>query len=198
MAFGRIIYWVTPESHRGFRHTWVPTRFVAIFFIFWDCLSFFIQCVGILFLVANLYKKDLTVDRQTKVLTTTYDILRVGFIMQTIGFGIFALTSIRFIFASKNWRYDWPEGGSSSWKRLAWTVTGSSMLLTVSRILYSRILILDADDPRDVLYIAVLSSLLREETTTSEHTNGHSICSISSWYYVSHEWSIMTPSSTFR
>ena len=135
MTFGRIIYWVTPESHRTVRHIWVPARFVTIFFITWDILSFFVQCIGIFVLVASTSKAHQTIDQQRKAMDMVYLILRVGFIMQITTFSVFMLTTLRFMFASKSWSYDWPNGGSGSWRTLAWTVVFSSILITVRHFL---------------------------------------------------------------
>ena len=132
MTFGRIIYWVTPVAHRGFKNIWAPVRFVALFFITFDMLSFFIQIIGVFVLIAHLTRGDSTVDQRSRTLKMTYNILRVGFIMQIITFSFFLLISLRFMFVSKTWRYVWPNGASGSWRKLAWTVTGSAVLITVS------------------------------------------------------------------
>ena len=132
MTFGRIIYYVCPESRRGFRQTWVPARFITILFIFLDTLSFCIQCIGIFYLIAKLSAQDQTTLQQKQALKTTYDILRVGFIMQITVFGLFMLLVLRFMFASKSWRFDWPEGGSGSWRTLGWTLVTAGLLITVS------------------------------------------------------------------
>ena len=132
MIFGRIIYWVTPESRRGFRHLWVPARFIAIFFIFWDVLSFVIQCLALIIILSQVYNTDTDTRLRAKALKTGYNVLKIGFIMQICVFGTFALLALRFMFVSKQWRYDWPEGGNSSWRKLAWTIAGVSCLIAVS------------------------------------------------------------------
>jgi hypothetical protein len=134
MTFGRIIYYVTPENRRGFRQIWFPARFITVSFIFLDTLSFCIQCIGIFFLIAKLSKNDLNADQQKQVLATTYDILKVGFIMQITVFGIFMLLAFRFMFASKSYKFDWPEGGDNKWRTLGWTVVTAGFCITVSRI----------------------------------------------------------------
>ena len=131
MTFGRIIYWVTPETHRGFKHLWLPARFLALFFIFWDIVSFCIQVLALLIVFSQISKKDQDAAAVTKTAKTGYNILKVGFIMQMCVFGVFAMLATRFMIVSKQWRYDWPEGGSSSWRTLAWTVTGASLLIFV-------------------------------------------------------------------
>ncbi|MCJ1255117.1 hypothetical protein MMC24_002933 [Lignoscripta atroalba] len=134
MIFGRIIYWVTPESRRGFRHLWVPARFIAIFFIFWDVLSFVIQCLALIIILSQVYNTDTDTRLRAKALKTGYNVLKIGFIMQICVFGTFALLALRFMFVSKQWRYDWPEGGNSSWRKLAWTIAGVSCLIAVRAI----------------------------------------------------------------
>lgn len=132
MTFGRIIYWVTPEDRRGFRHVWFPARFVTMFFVFWDGMAFSIQGIGVIYLIANLTKKDQTAAQVENALAITYDVLRVGFVMQIIVFGVFVLLAIRFMFASKNWRYDWPEQGSARWRSMAWVIVICTSLVAVS------------------------------------------------------------------
>ena len=132
MTFGRIIYYVTPENRRGFRQIWVPARFITILFMFLDALSFCVQCIAVFFLIAKLSAQDQTAAQQRQALKTTYEILRVGFIMQITVFGIFMLLVLRFMFASKTWKFDWPEGGSGSWRTLGWTLTTAGLLITVS------------------------------------------------------------------
>jgi len=132
MTFGRIIYYVCPENRRGFRQIWVPARFITILFVFLDTLSFIVQCIGIFFLIAKLSAQDQTTAQQKQALKTTYEILRVGFIMQITVFGLFMLLVLRFMFASKSWRFDWPERGSGSWRTLGWTLVTAGLLITVS------------------------------------------------------------------
>jgi len=100
--------------------------------MFLDTLSFCIQCIGIFFLIAKLSAQNQTGAQQRQALKTTYEILRVGFIMQITVFCIFMLLVLRFMFASKNWKFDWPEGGSGSWRTLGWTLTTAGLLITVS------------------------------------------------------------------
>ncbi|MCJ1476129.1 hypothetical protein MMC13_004794 [Lambiella insularis] len=129
MTFGRIIYWVTPENRRGFRQVWIPARFVTMIFICLDMLSFTIQCIGIFFLIAKLSNSDRTSDQQNQYIKTTYNILRVGFIMQNIVFGVFTIVVLRFMFASKAWKFDWPESGSNKWRTLGWSVVIAAFLI---------------------------------------------------------------------
>ncbi|MCJ1416414.1 hypothetical protein MMC32_002749 [Xylographa parallela] len=129
MSFGRIIYWVTPENRRGFRQIWVPARFITIIFTTLDMLSFSVQCIGIFFLIGKLSNQSQTADQQTQAVKTTYDILRVGFIMQNVVFGVFMLVAFRFMFASKAWKFDWPEAGSNRWRSAGWAIVAAAFMI---------------------------------------------------------------------
>ena len=127
------MYWVTPEDKRTIRYTWAPVRWITTFFVSWDMAGFVISCIGVFVLIANATKKDLTPDQQVNNLNITYSILRVAFIWQIIVFAIFSILSFRFMFASKAWKYDWPQGDAKNWRKIAWTVNGASSLITVSQ-----------------------------------------------------------------
>ena len=131
MTFGRIVFWVTPEEKRTFRYTWVPARWITTFFVSWDMAGFVISCIGVFVLIANASKKGLTPDQQQNNLNITYSILRVAFIWQIVVFAVFTIVSFRFMFASKAWKYDWPENGIKHWRKIAWAVNGASSLVMV-------------------------------------------------------------------
>ena len=132
MTFGRIIYWVTPESRRGFRHLWIPARFIALFFIVCDVISFCLQGLALLIIFVQLDRNDGDIKADNDTVRAGYNLLKVGFVMQVCVFAVFALLALRFMFASKQWRFDWPEGGNSSWRKLAWTIALTSVLIAVS------------------------------------------------------------------
>lgn len=177
MTFGRLIYWVTPENRRGFRQVWVPARFITIIFTSLDMLSFSIQCIGIFFLIAKLSNSNQTPNQQNQSIKTAYDILRVGFIMQNVVFGVFTIVAVRFMFASKAWKFDWPGNGSNKWRTLGWAVVTAALLIFVSlsfTCLKSSFLI---NHDSHVRYSVASNSRLTEATTTSDPTSGHSISS---------------------
>ena len=184
MSFGRIMYWATPENKRGLRHTWVPIRWFTTFFVSWDMASFFITCIGVFVLIANTTKKDLTPEQQISGLEMTYRILRVAFVWQIIFFGLFSIIAIRFMLASKAWKYDWPEGGSSQWRKIAWVVNGAAILITVSpsriRMIENRADCCSADH-----YTGAFLSPSIMETTISKITSGRFTCSTSFQSFVS-------------
>ena len=134
MTFGRIIYWATPENRRSFRYLWVPARYVTLVFTTLDILSFLIQAIGVFVMIANLNKEDQGKEDRKNALRMTYDILRAGFIMQLIVFGVFMLIAFKFMFSSKNWRFDWPDRGSGEWRKMAWTTVVAAFLITVSAL----------------------------------------------------------------
>ena len=129
MTFGRMVYWVTPETKRTFRNIWAPARFVALIFTFLDAFSFFIQCLGVLYLIATFSRRDLTIPQQENALRITYAVLQFGFIMQTSVFGIFSIIAFRFMIASNAWGNEWPDPGR--WRKLGWAVVVASLLVTV-------------------------------------------------------------------
>ena len=104
---------------------------MALLFLFWDMVAFLVQVLALLIVFSNVYKTNQDPARMEKQVDMAYNILRVGFVMQICVFGIFALLALRFMFVSKQWRYDWPEGGSHDWRRMAWVITGASILIAV-------------------------------------------------------------------
>jgi hypothetical protein len=138
MNFSRIIYWVTPDQKRGLRYTWVPARWFSTIFISLDFVAFLIQCIGIFALIANAAKKDLTLDQQKAALKLTYDILKVGFMMQVANFSVFVFIALRFMIASNSYKFDWPDAGTEKqgqWRTIAWIVIANGFLI-VARAVY--------------------------------------------------------------
>ena len=174
MTFGRLIYWVTPENRRGFRQVWVPARFITLIFVFLDSLSFCVQCIGILFLISKFSIAGQTQIQQAQVLRTTYNILRVGFIMQIVVFGTFMLIAFRFMFASKAWKFDWPEGGNAKWRTSGWTVVAAGFLIAVSLNTNYTALVTNSYC-RDVHCTAASNLHSTEARTISGHMSGPSI-----------------------
>ncbi|KAI4147546.1 MAG: hypothetical protein LQ340_005506 [Diploschistes diacapsis] len=131
MTYGRIIYWVSPAEKRTVRYTWVPARWVTTTFVSLDCCALFISCVGIFVFISNENKSGLT-DAQKRDIP--YQILKVAFFWQIAVFFLFTVASFRFMFSSKSFKYDWPNG-SAEWRKLAWVNTGSMFIITL-RSLY--------------------------------------------------------------
>ena len=126
MTFGRIVYWVSPEDKRTFRYTWVPARWITTTFISLDVIGFIISCAGVFSFISNVSRTDLsTYDRGY----TPYQVLRVGFVWQIVVFFLFTIIALHFMFSSKSYRHDWPEG-TGDWRKIAWTVFVAMAILT--------------------------------------------------------------------
>ena len=134
MTYGRIIYWVTPKDKRTIRYTWVPTRWVTTTFVSLDFLAFAICCIGIFVFIANEGKSDLSPAEKREI---PYQVLKVSFFWQIAVFFIVTIATLRFMFASKNFKYDWPDE-SGQWRKIAWTNSGCIFVILVSCYLSSR------------------------------------------------------------
>ncbi|MCJ1226859.1 hypothetical protein MMC12_003514 [Toensbergia leucococca] len=139
MAFGRIIYWVTPDIHRGFRSLWVPARFLAPFFVLFDVVAFCIQLLGLVLILSKTStSKPEHENQKGNGMAQGIEILCLGLIIQAVVVGAFALLAARFLIVSRQWRYAWPEGGSPTWRSMAWIIILASILVmfrTLFRIL---------------------------------------------------------------
>ena len=128
MTHGRIIYWVSPQEKRTVRHIWAPARWITATFISLDLFAFFISCIGIFVFIGNQAKSDLNDGQKREI---PYQVLKVAFFWQIAVFFIFTIVSFRFMFSSKSFKYDWPNG-SLAWRKLAWTNIGTMFIITVS------------------------------------------------------------------
>ena len=96
-----------------------------------DILSFCIQCLGVGVILSTVTAKNATHDQLQVTLQSGMRILRFGLILQMVVFGIFVLLATRFIVTSRQWKQYWPDGGSNTWRTLAWVLNLSSFLVTV-------------------------------------------------------------------
>ena len=128
MTYGRIIYWVSPQEKRTLHYTWAPVKWITTIFVSLDLAAFFISCIGIFVFIANQSKTDLNDEQKREV---PYQVLKVAFFWQIAVFLVFTLASFRFMFSSKTFKYDWPNG-SSEWRKIAWINNGSMFIITVS------------------------------------------------------------------
>lgn len=125
MAVGRIILWVTPESHRNFRSLWVPARFITPTFVVFDILAFAIQLLG----ASILASADVT---DTARANKGSHIVQVGLAVQLVCFGFFSFVAARFVFVSRQFRESWPSG---DWFRLLYAINIACFIILV-RSLY--------------------------------------------------------------
>lgn len=130
MAFGRLIWLVTPTIWRGFRSLWVPARWITPIFVTLDLLSFLIQLSG-LGSVASAHSPNISPEETQKRLSSGISTLRTGLMVQLFGFGIFTIIGARFIMVSRKWESDWPNHGAR-WRRCAWAINIGCALIMVS------------------------------------------------------------------
>ena len=140
MTFGRLIYWVTPPSHRGFRQLWLPIRFLAPTFVFLDIGSFCVQLVGILFIMGAMAGVDTSAQEYQSMTNQGIQILRFGLIIQMAVFGVFAILGTRFLLISHRWAHVSSVAGVGGWKTLAWAVNIACTLISVSFLVHCGLL----------------------------------------------------------
>ena len=128
MTYSRIIYWVCPEEKRTLRDTGVPVGWITTIFISLDLTGFAIACMGVFVYIANTSKSDMTPEQQRQV---PYGFLKVAFFWQIALFVIFTMATLRFMYSSKTFKYDWPNG-SKEWRKIAWTNFGTMAIISVS------------------------------------------------------------------
>ncbi|KAI4136851.1 MAG: hypothetical protein L6R39_007586, partial [Caloplaca ligustica] len=129
-AFGRLLYYTVPPSHRTFRTLFMPARFIAPVFVVLDVVAFFIQLIGLGIALQSINKDEEDMDQEDKdAQKRGVDILRVGLIVQLLVFGIFAVLCVRIVLISKRWQFAWPDAGK--WRALGWIVATGSFLITV-------------------------------------------------------------------
>jgi succinate dehydrogenase/fumarate reductase cytochrome b subunit len=129
MAFGRLVYWVTPESYRSMRYLWVPVRWITTIFVTFDIISFLIQFLGLASLAASVTSEDSDATLLDKV-EKSLRIVKLGLIVQLLCFVIFTVVGVRMLSVNKRWRDQWPDTGR--WKQLNWAINCACALLVVS------------------------------------------------------------------
>ncbi|GAA6056281.1 hypothetical protein JCM3770_006755 [Rhodotorula araucariae] len=113
MCFGRIIRFV------GEKWTPIPSKWVTVTFVTIDIVSFVVQGAG-----GSLYSSD-----NTKIYPTAKAILLVGFIIQIIGLGLFAIFAVIYQIRAK--RDGVPSG---AWTRCLYTLYAGSICVLVRGI----------------------------------------------------------------
>ena len=131
MVFGRLVYWVTPPSHRSFRQLWLPPRFLAPCFITLSVVSFAAQLVGILLLMGIMTSIDTSPQRHQYHTNIGIQILRAGLMFQMAIFGGFTALGIRFAYVSRRWAHVSPVAGVESWRIMAWMIRGVCTIISV-------------------------------------------------------------------
>jgi len=133
MAFGRVVYHVTPEERRNFKNLWVPARFITPIFVILDIIGFLIMFIGLGGMAASVTNDDIKSD--PKKLKSTVDnaliALKVGLVLQLICFLIFTLLASRFIMVSKRWRNQWPD---AKWRKFALVICAACFFLLIRSV----------------------------------------------------------------
>ncbi len=130
MAFGRVVWWVTPSSQRGFRQLWVPARWITPLFLTFDLGAFCIQFLASTATGLAALRYQQGEDRQ-RLAEKGIAVIKLGLFLQLTGFALFSVVSIRFIVVSKRWRDQWPFQARGNWRRLAWAINVACILITV-------------------------------------------------------------------
>lgn len=135
MAFGRLVWFVTPLEHLRLRSLWVPRRGITPLFVFFDLLSFAIQVVGVGQLGGS-QSKGLTPEEQQRLTQNGERTLKLGLVLQLMCFGIFALIGTRFLVVSRKWGVVGEAGfggdvADARWQRLNWAINGAATMIMV-------------------------------------------------------------------
>lgn len=116
------------------RTLWCSARFVTPLFICFDLGSFLIQLLGAGAVGTAYASKSLAAENRQERIKTGLSVLKVGFALQLICFGMFAIIGTRFLYVSRRWtgkslRYSAPKG--FNWARLNWAVNVATIAITV-------------------------------------------------------------------
>jgi hypothetical protein len=138
-TFGRIVWWVTPPKSLRFSVLWCPTRFVTPFFVLFDLSSFFIQLLGASAVGTAYSSEELSAEQRDDQAKAGLAALKLGFALQLVCFGLFAVVGTRFLAVSRYWtqrplRYTAPLG--ANWTLLLWAVNAATIAITVSACVY--------------------------------------------------------------
>lgn len=132
MAFGRLVWFVTPASKLKARVLFVPPRWITPIFVSFDLLAFLIQLLG-LGSVGAAYETNGPIDQEQ--VDHGLGILRFGLIAQVLCFGIFAVIGFRFLQVSRSFGVDYRGRDEPlpdpKWQRLSLALNASATLIMV-------------------------------------------------------------------
>ncbi|KAF2855909.1 hypothetical protein T440DRAFT_463256 [Plenodomus tracheiphilus IPT5] len=128
--FGRIVWWVTPAETRRSRLFWPPIHVTVPLLIVLVLVCALLQLIG----AVKVANADLVVTGD--VPWTGLAMLKVGMILQIVGFALFFVIGARFVFLSRYWAnktlpYPAPRG---SWSLIYWTIYGSVMVMMIRTV----------------------------------------------------------------
>ncbi|KAF1997540.1 hypothetical protein P154DRAFT_496760 [Amniculicola lignicola CBS 123094] len=137
-AFGRVLWFATPSSARNFRTLWVPPRWITPVFVTFDLFSFLIQLFGGAKAASGIASagEDASKEELAKKIESGKNILLVGLSLQLACFGLFAIIGGRFLWVSRKWVVQGPEGkvtGATGrqWRSMNWAINGAATLITL-------------------------------------------------------------------
>ena len=115
MAFGRLVWYISPYAKLNFKSLWVPPRWITPIFVSFDAVTFFIQMVGISAAATAIHGPgDVDIDQ----LNNGLKVAKIGLILQMICFLFFAIIGIHFLFASRKWSVPLSRAKRGQWQRL--------------------------------------------------------------------------------
>lgn len=104
-----------------------------------DLSSFFIQLLGASAAGTAYSNQELSAAQRDNQARAGLAALKLGFALQLVCFGLFAVVGTRFLVVSRYWtrqplRYTAPLG--ANWTLLLWTVNAATIAITVSVCVY--------------------------------------------------------------
>ncbi|KAL9058424.1 MAG: hypothetical protein Q9162_001719, partial [Coniocarpon cinnabarinum] len=132
MAFGRLVWYVSPYSKLNFRSLWVPPRWITPIFVSFDAITFFIQMVGVSAAATAIHGPgDVNIDQLNNGLRTC----KIGLILQMVCFLFFAIIGMHFLIVSKRWSVPPSRARKPRWQLLNLAINAAATLITL-RALY--------------------------------------------------------------
>jgi len=133
MAFGRVIFHVTPPERRNFKNLWLPARFITPIFVTLDIIGFLIMFIGLGGMAASVASDDIKSDpvKLKDTVDNARSALKVGLVLQLGMFIVFTLLALRFMMVSKRWRNQWPD---AKWRKFAFVICAACFLLLVRSV----------------------------------------------------------------
>ena len=176
MAFGRLVWYISPYSKLNFKSLWVPPRWITPIFVTFDAVTFLVQMFG-LTAAATAVKSGGNTD--TKQLNNGLKVAKLGLILQMICFLLFAIIGIHFLIVSKKWTVPICRAKRSQWQRLNTAINVAAGLITVSTcvlIIFPEMTLIHDEQIRALYRVFEFSASVGSNNTGF------------AWYLYSHEW----------
>ncbi|KAF2808154.1 uncharacterized protein BDZ99DRAFT_464050 [Mytilinidion resinicola] len=129
----RLVHSSTSPSLLTYRTLWLTPTLVLPLFVVYDFFCFFVQLLGIVTIGIGYIEGVNRVANGSRL-------LRIGLVMQIVGYAVILAVAARFLIVSRNWVKEQSESEEGEWTkrnvkkpgqwwRLAWVVVGSLGLL---------------------------------------------------------------------